>query len=133
MSMAELIAQVSCSSNNPAALLQPHCRTILARRAQKHELAHLSFNQGQNGNVLKPKDGWSGSFSSHAVDRSLSRTASNGGEVIVNMKRGVQIQVEQRRSINPSLGLKEQKSIAESTRSGTFDDDVDVDGKECKD
>jgi hypothetical protein len=66
MSMTDLLAQVSCSSNNPAALLQPHCRTILARRAQKHELAHLSFNQGQNRNVLRPKDGWSGSLSSSA-------------------------------------------------------------------
>jgi hypothetical protein len=66
MSMAELIAQVSRSSNNPAALPQPHCRTILARRAQKHELVHLSLNQGQNRNVLKPKDGWSGPFSSSA-------------------------------------------------------------------
>ena len=53
--------------------------------------------------------------------------------MIVNMKREVQIQVSQRRSINPSLGLKEQKSIAESTRSGTFSDDVDVDRKEGED
>jgi hypothetical protein len=53
--------------------------------------------------------------------------------MIVNMKREVQIYVEQRRSINPSLGLKEQKSIAENTRSGAFDDDVDVDRKGCKD
>jgi hypothetical protein len=53
--------------------------------------------------------------------------------MMANMKREVQIQVSQRRSINPSLGLKGQKSIVGSTRSGTFDDDVDVDRKECKD
>jgi hypothetical protein len=52
----------------------------------------------------------------------------------------VQIQVEWRgRSINPSLGLKEQKGIAERPRSGTFDDDdeeeeeEDVDREEGED
>jgi hypothetical protein len=128
MSMAELIANVSRSSNNPCCTA--HCRITLVRRAQKHELAHLSLDQGQDRNMLKPKDGWSGSFSSFDVDRSLSRTASNRSEVMVNMKREVQIQVEQRSSITPSLGLKEQKSIAESTRRGTFDDDEDVDREE---
>jgi hypothetical protein len=55
---------------------------------------------------------------------------------MVNLKREVQIQVEWRgRSINPSLGLKEQKGIAESPRSGTFDDDdeEDVDREEGED
>jgi hypothetical protein len=81
--------------------------------------------------VPRPKDGWSGSFSPFDADRSLSRTASNGGEVMVNLKREVQIQVEWRgRSINPSLGLKEQKGIAESPRSGTFDDDDDEEEEE---
>ena len=55
----------------------------------------------------------------------------------MNLKREVQIQVEWRgRSINPSLGLKEQKGIAESPRSGTFDDedeDEDVDREEGDD
>jgi hypothetical protein len=84
--------------------------------------------KGQNRNVPRPKEGWSGSFSPFDVDRSISRTASNGGEVMVNRKREVQIQVEWRgRSINPSLGLKEQKGIAESLWSGTFDDDDDED------
>jgi hypothetical protein len=45
----------------------------------------------------------------------------------------VQIQVERRRSITPSLGLKEQTRIGESTRRGTFDDDVDVDREEGED
>jgi len=45
--------------------------------------------------------------------------------MLVSMKREVQIQVERRRSIAASLSLKEQKSIAESARtgrSGAFDD-----------
>jgi hypothetical protein len=58
----------------------------------------------------------SGSVSSFNIDRSLSRTASNGGEMLVSMTREVQIQVERRRSIAASLSLKEQKSIARVLR-----------------
>jgi hypothetical protein len=35
MSMAELIAKVSRSSNKPAALLQPHCRITMAGKELK--------------------------------------------------------------------------------------------------
>jgi hypothetical protein len=84
MSMAGLIAKVSRSSSKPCCTA--HCRITLVRRAQKHELAHLSLDQGQDRNMLKPKDSWSRSFSTFDVDKSLSRTASNGSEVMVSIE-----------------------------------------------
>jgi len=137
MSMAELIAKISRSSNNPAALLRPSGETTAWPNDLKRMNSLTKNTDFDNkGNVgMKPaySGGWSGSVSSFNIDRSLSRSTSNGGEMMVNMKREVQIQVERRRSIAASLSLKEQRSIAESARIGNVDSDADEDGKFWRD
>ena len=124
-----IIAKVSRSPNHPAALLQPSGKTSVwpddLKRLKSHTEKSTSNNKLNLATKFADSAGSSGSVSSFNIDRSLSRTPSNGGEMLVSMKREVQIQVERRRSIAASLSLKEQKSIAESARtgrSGAFDD-----------
>ena len=132
MSMAELIAKISRSSNNPAALLRLSGETSAWPNDLKrtHSLTKNNTFDNKANMAMKPSDsgGWSGSVSSFNIDRSLSRSTSNGSEMLVNMKREVQIQIERRRSIASGLSLKEQRSIAESARSGNVDADADEEG-----
>jgi len=106
MSMAELVAKVSISSNN--------------QYTNANDLKRMNSLtcHPSNNHALKHKlDDWSGSLSSFDMDR--SRTSPHAEEIMVSMKREVHVQVERRMSIAASL--KEQKSIAEST--STFDND----------
>lgn len=122
MSMAELIAKVSCSSNNPGTLLLNTGETSswLDDREFKRINSLTNRLPSNDKSTVRPKGSWSessASFSSFNVAR--HHISPNDGEIMVNMKREVTLQVERRRSIAASL--KEQKSIAEST--SAFNDD----------
>ncbi|KAN0119571.1 hypothetical protein V8E51_001779 [Hyaloscypha variabilis] len=135
-----IITKVSHSPNPPAALLRPSGKTSVWPDVLKriNSLMEKSTSNNKADLAMKRSDPacWSGSVSSFNIDRSLSRNASNGGEMLVSMTREVQIQVERRKSIAASLSLQEQKSIADiagSGRSGACDDARDPESKFWRD
>ena len=119
MSMADLIARVSRSSNNTGILLHNE----FAKRGDSDLKRGAPSGQAGNRPGLKAKESWNSSISSFDVDR--TRTFPSDGEMMVSMKKEVNVSVERRKSVGSGLGLSgsEQKPKADNMSMTSFLED----------